>query len=45
MKYTRLIMGAKNASAIAQALFARFLANDLTEEELDHIVNFQDDYL
>ena len=45
MKYTRLIMGAKNASAIAQAIFARYLAEDLTEEDLNRIVNFQDDYL
>jgi len=45
MKYTRLIMGAKNASAIAQALFARYLAEDLSEEDLERIVQFQDDYL
>ena len=44
MKYTRLIMGAKNASAIAQAIFARYLAEDLSEDDLDRIINFQDDY-
>jgi len=45
MKYTRLIMGSKNASAIAQALFTRYLAENLTDEELSQIVNFQDDFL
>ena len=45
MQYTRLIMGAKNASAIAQAIFAMFMAEELSEDDLQRMVNFQDDYL
>ena len=35
----------KNASAIAQALFAKFLAQELDVEHLERMVNFQDDFL
>ena len=45
MRYKRLIMGAKNASAIAQALFAKFLSQELDVTHLERIVNFQDDFL
>ena len=44
MQYTRLVMGSKNASAIAQQIFDEKLQN-LPESSRGHIVNFQDDFL
>ena len=45
MKFTRLIMGAKNSSTIAQAIYSRFMTEHLPESAQENIVNFQDDFL
>jgi len=45
MMFTRLIMGAKNSSAIAQAIYRTFMTTHLPEETQASMVNFQDDFL
>lgn len=45
MKFTRLIMGAKNSSTIAQAIYTRFMTTYLPAETQAAMVNFQDDFV
>ena len=45
MKFTRLIMGAKNSSTIAQAIYSRFMTTHLNQQTQEAMVNFQDDFL
>ena len=44
MKFTRLIMGAKNSSTIAQAIYTRFMTTHLPPSTQEAMVNFQDDF-
>ena len=45
MRWLRLIMGTKDASGRAQQEYSRCMSRYLTEEERNHIANFQDDFL
>jgi len=44
MRWLRLIMGTKDASARAQQEYTKAMSRHLTDEEWDHISNFQDDF-
>ena len=45
MRWLRLIMGTKNASARAQQEYAKAMSRYLSEDDRNHIANFQDDFL
>ena len=45
MKFARLIMGAKNSSTIAQAIYTRFMTTYLPQATQRAMVNFQDDFV
>ena len=45
MRWKRLIMGTKDASARAQQEYSKSMSKYLSQEERDHISNFQDDFL
>ena len=45
MRWLRLIMGTKDASARAQQEYANSMSKHLTDEERNNIANFQDDFL
>ena len=45
MRWLRLIMGTKDASGRAQQEYTKAMAKYLSNEEKEHMANFQDDFL
>ena len=44
-QFTRLVMGTKNAAAVAQNAYTHALNTQLDRDPYDHIANFADDFL